>query len=217
MEEIDKEIMKNGEGYYQAVEEVKDGRVCNKNLKRRLDYLLGREGKLKITKVIDNIKEQVYEVIDNELYKIHNELYSNKSTLCICGQKINHIFIVEQLGSEVIRIQIGGKCIERFNKDLGQEAARLVHKMKKTTDEKCYICNPKGLNSRGGLIQHLFSKSHLERMKAHLKNQIRNKKLKEGTIHDCMDCKKEIPKMRGRPRCMDCWKHNNIKKKLLIN
>ena len=211
MDQIDKEIMINEDGYYQAVEEVKDGRACSKNLTRRLDYLACNN--LKITKIINNTKNSIYKVKNDEVYKIHNELYSNKSTLCICGQKINYIFIVEQANTG-IKIQIGGKCIERFNKDLGLEAGRLLHKIRKTTDEKCYICDPKGISSRGGLFHHLFSKSHLEKMKAYIKNQIRNKKLKEGTIQDCMDCKKEITKMRGRPRCIECWKNkNNIKEK----
>lgn len=220
---IGDEIIINIFGFYQSKRAELDARICHKNLTRRLDYLTPNS--LEIIQFTDFSTGITYEVKDNDIfrkYKVVQDgpLGDQDTTLCLCGQPIKYIFVLQNK-DKTIKLQIGSKCILRFNKDLGKEAARLIAKTKKKSDEKCYICKQGGISTRGGLIKHLFSNTHLERMKSHITNQIRKKKLEEeesSETRPCIDCRKRIKIIRFRPRCMDCWKNkNNIKEKLLIN
>lgn len=78
---------------------------------------------------------------------------------CLCGMKIMHIYIIH-IKCLNINVQIGSRCVEKFNDKLGGILVRIQNKIsdnKIVNTEFCQIC---GTVPRDKMIDHIFIDNH---------------------------------------------------------
>ncbi len=207
-----------GYNAYRSIIEETDPKKCSKNLNRRIKELKIDD----LTEIIcySNKKETYVKDAFGHFKKI--DFFPDQNTLCLCGHKIEDVFIVKGIEHKAM---IGSACIKKFCPKLYSECLKIMRNTKKIY---CQICN------KTSVLDHFKTKIHNNRfselydlnyknkyMKIYEKERIKNKVnenllLKINNIK-CLDCSKIIPRSDIIVRCLDCWKiMKGFKKNLYI-
>lgn len=133
-------ITKNSSGLYTATERAKGVRSCARNIEERVGFLS---------------RNPETGVLADEWHVVGVRGYANRTPheLCICGQVIERIYIVEN--TEKMLVQVGSTCVERFAEDDINDYKRSLR-----FPFHCDICKRDYVNRAKHLKSAFHSKNH---------------------------------------------------------
>lgn len=160
-------------GKYTSLKEEMSTRMCRKNLQDRITELSNADN-------FEEAKDEWFRTGENNLTFIPD--YSTEDCLCICGNRIMHVFIITNYenGKKAI---IGSRCIKHFDiKELVEEAS-------KKYKFKCETCN-----------------CYVKDLTTHYKSTKHDKMVNS---RKCLDCDKRIKNTEPtwKTRCIKCYKN----------
>lgn len=123
------EIMLNYLGNYQSKDPCLYPAKCGENLEIRLKSLNTDFKSVEITDYIKNKK--MYEIKNENVFKCYDFIEKhNHDTLCLCGMKIQNVWILENRENKV-KIQIGSECVKKFDEQFKTDIFKICKKIEK--------------------------------------------------------------------------------------